>query len=94
MSEHTVNIFEPQRCKICPGDSEEDTACLSQWGERNKAWSTVVLAGVKPPLRGPGRRHQPEDVGMTSGYKSLPLHVMFIGYLPCAGEGATEAIDL
>ena len=54
MSEHTVNIFEPQRFKSYPGDSEKDTACLRQEGGRNKAGFPVVLALVKPSLLGPG----------------------------------------
>lgn len=58
MSEHMVNVFEPQRLQICPGDSEEDTACLGQEGEGNKAWSPAVLALVKPPLLEPGQSDQ------------------------------------
>lgn len=54
-----MNVFEPQRFKICPGVSEEDTASLCQEGERNKAWSPGVLALVKPPLLEPGQSDEP-----------------------------------
>lgn len=65
MSEHTVNVFEPQRFKICLGDSEKDTACLYQEGGRNKGCYSVGLASVRPLPLGPGRSDQPQEVSMA-----------------------------
>jgi hypothetical protein len=52
MSEHTVNVFETQRLRICPGDSERTQLASTRMVGRTKK-VPMGMASVKPPFLGP-----------------------------------------
>lgn len=65
MSEHTVNIFEPQRFKICLGDFEEDTAVSARREGGTKLEPCCAGFGKAPSA---GARTVPAALGGQHGF--------------------------